>query len=96
MRCNGERGRTEYLLVNLVDGPRGRTAYPMGKGSGSVTAFSRADGFVTIGRHAEIVEAGSDVAIAFAANGDRCGYRSCFRDQASRRVLIDCPGDVDV
>jgi molybdopterin biosynthesis enzyme len=26
-------------------------AYPMGQGSGSVTTFSRADGFATIGRH---------------------------------------------
>jgi putative molybdopterin biosynthesis protein len=33
----------------------------MGKGSGSVTTFSRADGFVTIGRHTEIVEAGQCV-----------------------------------
>ena len=30
----------------------------MGKGSGSVTTFSRADGFVRIGRNVEIVEAG--------------------------------------
>jgi putative molybdopterin biosynthesis protein len=36
-------------------------AYPMGKGSGSVTTFSRADGFVTIGRHTEIVETGERV-----------------------------------
>jgi putative molybdopterin biosynthesis protein len=35
----------------------------MGKGSGSVTTFSRADGFVTIGRHCEIVEAGSSVEV---------------------------------
>jgi putative molybdopterin biosynthesis protein len=34
-------------------------AYPMGKGSGSVTAFSRADGFIAIDRHQEIVEAGA-------------------------------------
>ncbi len=33
----------------------------MGKGSGSVTTFSRADGFVTIGRHEEIIEAGAMV-----------------------------------
>jgi putative molybdopterin biosynthesis protein len=31
----------------------------MGQGSGSVTTFSRADGFTTIGRHHEIVEAGA-------------------------------------
>ena len=46
------------------DGGRRRTgtslaAYPMGQGSGSVTTFSRADGFATIGRHEEIVQAGT-------------------------------------
>lgn len=58
-KINSEVGRTEYLLVGLVDGPHGPTAFPMGKGSGSVTTFSAADGIVTIGRHTEIVEAGS-------------------------------------
>jgi putative molybdopterin biosynthesis protein len=38
-------------------------AWPLGKGSGSVTTFSRADGFVTIGRHEEIVAAGSPVEV---------------------------------
>ena len=33
----------------------------MGQGSGSVTTFSRADGFATIDRHQEIVEAGTVV-----------------------------------
>jgi putative molybdopterin biosynthesis protein len=33
----------------------------MGQGSGSVTTFSRADGFATIGRHQEIVEAGTAI-----------------------------------
>ena len=33
----------------------------MGQGSGSVTTFSRADGFTTIGRHEEIVPAGTTV-----------------------------------
>src|SRR5262249_49905402 len=56
------RGRTEYLLVGLVEDPRGGlVAYPMGKGSGSVTTFSRADGFVIIPRQQEYVEAGSSV-----------------------------------
>lgn len=58
MRVQSERGRLEYLLVGLVPGPDGDlAAYPMGKGSGSVTAFSRADGFVRVGRNTEIVEA---------------------------------------
>ena len=38
-------------------------AYPMGQGSGSVTTFSRADGFTTIGRHEEIVPAGTMVSV---------------------------------
>jgi putative molybdopterin biosynthesis protein len=109
-RVNSERGRTEYLLVNLVhtsgDSIRpepeasaraeaglvgqvsnlsgqvenlshkqltasaladasgsGLIAFPMGKGSGSVTAFARADGFVTIDRQREYLEAGAEVTV---------------------------------
>src|SRR5688572_25736686 len=73
VKVNSEIGRTEYLLVGLVDTgdtrgvrlqPDNRTsliAYPMGQGSGSVTTFSRADGFASIDRHQEIVEAGTVV-----------------------------------
>ncbi len=68
-RVNSERGRTEYLLVNLVEGPRGLSAYPMGKGSGSVTAFSRADGFVVIPRNQEYVEAGEAVIVTPLGRG---------------------------
>ena len=68
VKVNSEIGRTEYLLVGLVetaDETAGRSlaAYPMGQGSGSVTTFSRADGFATIGRHEEIVGAGTLVDI---------------------------------
>ncbi len=63
VRVNSEIGRTEYLLVGLVGGEGGLAAYPMGKGSGSVTTFSRADGFVTIGRHEEIVAADATVTV---------------------------------
>jgi molybdopterin molybdotransferase/putative molybdopterin biosynthesis protein len=76
VKVNSEIGRTEYLLVSLVEAPEGPAAafapggsapreaghyiaYPMGQGSGSVTTFSRADGFTTIGRHEEIVQAGT-------------------------------------
>jgi putative molybdopterin biosynthesis protein len=63
-----ERGRLEYLLVGLVHRSEGGlAAYPMGKGSGSVTAFSRADGFVRIGRNTEIVEADTEVEVNLIA-----------------------------
>ncbi len=62
LRVNSERGRTEYLLVGLVTAEDGTlAAYPMGKGSGSVTTFSRADGFVIIPRQREYLEAGDRV-----------------------------------
>ncbi|MBI4081786.1 MAG: molybdopterin biosynthesis protein [Candidatus Lambdaproteobacteria bacterium] len=63
MRVNSERGRTEFLLINLVRGSAGFSAYPMGKGSGSVTAFSNADGFIAIERNREIVEPGEPVQV---------------------------------
>ncbi len=68
VRVNSEIGRTEYLLVGLVhaedeDADTKLSAYPMGKGSGSVTAFSRADGFVTIPRHQELVADGATVQV---------------------------------
>ena len=65
VKVNSEIGRTEYLLVGLVETAATKrsgtalAAYPMGQGSGSVTTFSRADGFATIGRHEEIVQAGT-------------------------------------
>jgi putative molybdopterin biosynthesis protein len=67
LRVNSERGRTEYLLVNLVPGEHGHRAYPMGKGSGSVTAFSRADGFLVIPRQREYLEEGSAVQVHLLA-----------------------------
>jgi putative molybdopterin biosynthesis protein len=67
MRVNSERGRTEYLLVGLVQGDDGLRAYPMGKGSGSVTTFSGADGFITIDQHTEILDAGAAVPVQLLA-----------------------------
>jgi putative molybdopterin biosynthesis protein len=68
VKVNSEIGRTEYLLVGLVESADAETgtslaAYPMGQGSGSVTTFSRADGFATIGRHEEIVQAGTVIGV---------------------------------
>lgn len=68
-RTNSEIGRTEYLLVGLVQSDNGLVAFPMGKGSGSVTSFSRADGFVAIPRHTEIMEAGQQVQVCLIGSG---------------------------
>jgi len=70
MRVVSERGRLEYLLVGLVQSAdAGLVVYPMGKGSGSVTTFSRADGFVRIGRNTEIVDADTEVEVTLLARG---------------------------
>ncbi|HMO47045.1 MAG TPA: molybdopterin biosynthesis protein [Rubrivivax sp.] len=69
MRVNSERGRTEYLLVGLVQGDERLIAYPMGKGSGSVTTFSGADGFITIDQHTEIVDSGAEVQVQLLSRG---------------------------
>ncbi|HEX2486140.1 MAG TPA: molybdopterin biosynthesis protein [Myxococcota bacterium] len=64
LRVQSERGRLEYLLVGLARAHDGElAAWPMGKGSGSVTAWSRADGFVRVERNVEIVEAGEPVEV---------------------------------
>jgi molybdopterin molybdotransferase/putative molybdopterin biosynthesis protein len=65
LRIASERGRTEYLMVSLVRGAAEDTlaAYPNAKGSGAVTAFSQADGFITIGQHVESVPAGTPVEV---------------------------------
>jgi putative molybdopterin biosynthesis protein len=65
MRIASERGRTEYLMVSLVraDGEGPLAAYPNSKGSGAVTSFSQADGFITIGQHVESVPAGTPVEV---------------------------------
>src|SRR6185369_4204453 len=62
VKLNSEIGRTEYALVSLIERENGQlVAWPMGKGSGSVTTFSKADGFITIARHHEILEAGAAI-----------------------------------
>lgn len=67
VKINSDVGRTEFTLVGLIerpeaDGPR-YSAYPLGKGSGSVTTFSHADGFITIDRNTEIVPLGSTMTV---------------------------------
>lgn len=63
MRISSVPGRTEYSLVDLVEGSDGLAAYPLGAGSGSVTAFGRADGFVRIPALTEYVAEGEQMLV---------------------------------
>lgn len=63
-RIASQRGRTEYVMVSLVERPEGGlVAYPTGKGSGAVTAFGQADGFLTVKAHADALAAGAAVEV---------------------------------
>jgi putative molybdopterin biosynthesis protein len=59
VRIPSEMCRQEFVLVALIDGEKGPVAFPTGKGSGSVTAFSQADGFLAIDALASSLDAGS-------------------------------------
>jgi len=64
-----EVGRTEHVLVGLVARGGGLVAYPMVSGAGSVTSFSRADGFITVETEQEVVEPGSRVKVELLGAG---------------------------
>ena len=65
LRVASERGRTEYLMVSLIQGDQegALSAYPNAKGSGAVTAFSQADGFIAIDAQVESLAAGTAVEV---------------------------------
>ncbi len=70
-RLNSDKGRTEFHLVHLVRKGEGFSAYSTGKGSGSITGFARADGFMEIPRNTEMIEAGQDVNIQLLGEAAR-------------------------
>lgn len=59
VRISSELGRTEFVMVSLVEGAEGLIAYPSGKGSGAITSFTQADGFLKIEALADQMPAGS-------------------------------------
>jgi putative molybdopterin biosynthesis protein len=71
VRLSSELGRTEYAMVSLVRTDTGLAAYPLAKGSGAVTAFSLADGFVAVPALADAVEAGTPVTVTLIGRGVR-------------------------
>jgi len=49
--------------VSLAEGDRGLIAYPSGKGSGAITSFAQADGFLRIDALADQMPAGTEAEV---------------------------------
>jgi len=63
VRIASELGRTEFVMVSLVEGDAGLIAYPTGKGSGAITSFAQADGFLRIDALADQMPAGTEAEV---------------------------------
>lgn len=64
VRVPSDRGRTEFVMVALTEGDGGeRIAHPVFRGSGSISAFAQADGFVMVEAAADHLPAGSRAAV---------------------------------
>lgn len=64
VRVPSDRGRTEFVMVALTEGEGGeRIAHPVFRGSGSISAFAQADGFVMVEAAADHLPAGSRAAV---------------------------------
>jgi putative molybdopterin biosynthesis protein len=63
VRIASELGRKEFVLVSLIESESGTIAFPTAKGSGSVTSFSQADGFLEIDALSSALYAGSDAQV---------------------------------
>ena len=63
VRIASELGRTEFVMASLVEGAGGLIAYPTGKGSGAITSFAQADGFLRIDALAEQMPAGTQAEV---------------------------------
>jgi molybdenum cofactor synthesis domain-containing protein len=63
VRIASELGRTEFVMVSLVEGDDGLIAYPSGKGSGAITSFAQADGFLKIDALADQMPVGTEAEV---------------------------------
>ena len=71
VRIASELGREEFVLVSLVAGDDGPIAFPSGKGSGAVTAFSQADGFLAIDPLAAALDADTSAEVTLIGKSER-------------------------
>jgi putative molybdopterin biosynthesis protein len=63
VRIASELGRQEFVLVSLIQGEQGAVAFPSPKGSGAVTSFSQADGFLAVDALASALDAGTQARV---------------------------------
>jgi putative molybdopterin biosynthesis protein len=69
VRVPSEMGRAEYVMVSLAETEDGLVAFPLGRGSGSVTAFSQADGFFSIDALSDAADAGTPQSVHLIGKG---------------------------
>ncbi|MCC6947524.1 MAG: molybdopterin biosynthesis protein [Bradyrhizobiaceae bacterium] len=110
VRLPSELGRKEFALVALVAGESGPVAFPIGKGSGAVTAFSEADGFIEVdaltgsidaGTHAPVTLLGKSVRVPdLVLTGSHCVAldamlgRLAEQGFTTRRIAVGSQGGV--
>lgn len=70
LRIVSELGRSEFAMVTLAASPDGLKALATGKGSGAVTSFSQADGFVEIDPLIDRIAAGATLRVNLISSAD--------------------------
>ena len=68
LRIPSEMGRKEFVLVSLIEGAQGPVVFPITKGSGAVTSFSQADGFIEIDALASSLDANTTSRVTLIGN----------------------------
>ncbi len=71
VRIASEMGRKEFVLVSLAESGGQIVAFPTQKGSGAVTSFSQADGFIEIDALASVLDAGSSAQVTLIGSAAR-------------------------
>jgi putative molybdopterin biosynthesis protein len=71
VRISSELGRKEFVLVALAAGAQGMVAFPSPKGSGAVTTFSQADGFLEIDALQTTLDADSEAQVTLIGSAAR-------------------------
>jgi putative molybdopterin biosynthesis protein len=69
VRIVSELGRKEFVLVSIIGDGDTTFAFPIGKGSGAVTSFSQADGFIEIDALSTTLDAGSEAQVMLFDSG---------------------------